>query len=197
MRPPLEYRPIPGFPGYEIGTDGVVLSYWAGSHLHRYIDPERWTAVPMSLNNGYPSVNLRHPEGKRFVRVHRLVALVFIPNPQNLPVVRHLNHDTWNNGVENLAWGTHQDNMDDRRTNGTHGFRAGRITAADQRRIHELRAAGLSYRAIAKQVGTSSSTVLRVVRGLTWRSPLTPREVEHQARKAALADKREAERAAS
>lgn len=45
--------------------------------------------------------------------VHRLVATHFIPNPNNLPLVRHLDTDKTNNHVSNLAWGTHSDNMKD------------------------------------------------------------------------------------
>lgn len=46
------------------------------------------------------------------LRVHRLVAIAFIPNPNNYPVVMHLDNDPSNNRVENLKWGTYKDNMD-------------------------------------------------------------------------------------
>lgn len=42
--------------------------------------------------------------------LHRLVALTFIPNPDNLPVVMHLDNDPTNNNVTNLKWGTVQEN---------------------------------------------------------------------------------------
>jgi len=45
--------------------------------------------------------------------VHRLVAEAFIPNPDNLPLVRHLDENKDNNKVSNLAWGTMQDNYRD------------------------------------------------------------------------------------
>ena len=57
------------------------------------------------------------------VLVHRMVAEMFIPNPDNLPVVRHLDGDPTNNVVWNLAWGTVKDNWEDAVRHGTaHSF---------------------------------------------------------------------------
>jgi hypothetical protein len=47
----------------------------------------------------------------RFCRVNRLVALTYIPNPNNLPIVLHLDNDPFNNHVSNLKWGTQKDNI--------------------------------------------------------------------------------------
>ena len=46
--------------------------------------------------------------------VHRLVALAFIPNPDNLPYVDHIDRNTFNNELTNLRWVTHEDNMRNR-----------------------------------------------------------------------------------
>ena len=40
------------------------------------------------------------------VNVHRLVAMAFLPNPNNFPIVMHKDNDTSNNCVDNLMWGT-------------------------------------------------------------------------------------------
>lgn len=69
---------------------------------------------------GYPVVQLYgagEPERKN---IHRLVAEAFISNPDNLPVVRHLDDNKVNNARGNLAWGTQSDNLQDAVRNGTH-----------------------------------------------------------------------------
>ena len=69
------------------------------------------------------SLQLRGPEGKKYYyvnlcknnqqkacRVHRLIALTFIPNPNNLPCVNHLDCNKLNNNVSNLEWCTYKEN---------------------------------------------------------------------------------------
>lgn len=67
-----------------------------------------------SKNNGYLVVGFGRNSDDSYVKtgflVHRLVALAFIPNPKNLPVVNHIDGVKTNNVVENLEWTTHQGN---------------------------------------------------------------------------------------
>lgn len=46
----------------------------------------------------------------RIRRLNRLVAILYIPNPHNLPVVMHLDNNPLNNRVSNLKWGTYKEN---------------------------------------------------------------------------------------
>ena len=59
----------------------------------------------------YPSVNIRQNGKYKTYNVHRLVAIAFIPNPDNLPCVNHKDENRRNNNVENLEWCTHQYNV--------------------------------------------------------------------------------------
>ena len=60
---------------------------------------------------GYMMVNLRKEGKVKMASVHRLVALTFIPNPENLPMVNHIDGVKTNNAIENLEWCTNRDNV--------------------------------------------------------------------------------------
>lgn len=61
-----------------------------------------------SKHDGYRKVLTRE---RVKVYVHRLVAEAFIPNPDNLPEVNHIDGNRSNNAVHNLEWVSHADNM--------------------------------------------------------------------------------------
>lgn len=61
----------------------------------------------ISLNrDGYQQVSIRSKCGYHKIRVHKLVALAYIPNPNNYPVINHKDEDKTNNHVSNLEWCT-------------------------------------------------------------------------------------------
>lgn len=61
--------------------------------------------------DGYEDISLTDLEHKRHTyKVHRIVALVFIPNPNNLSDVNHIDENRSNNCVSNLEWLSHYDN---------------------------------------------------------------------------------------
>ena len=61
-------------------------------------------------NNGYKMYNLTINGKKKDFLAHRLVALHFIPNPNNYPVVNHKDGNKLNNNVNNLEWISHAEN---------------------------------------------------------------------------------------
>ena len=65
------------------------------------------------IRKGYCDVGL-HIQGQRqpkIVKVHRLVAKAFIPNPNNYPLVNHKDENKQNNRVDNLEWCTQKYNL--------------------------------------------------------------------------------------
>ena len=93
-----EFRDVPGYEGlYEVSNKGRVRRN--GKILK-----------PTLLNNGYLRVELHKQKTEKQVLVHRLVAMTFILNPNNLPCVNHKDEDKTNNAVDNLEWCTHEYN---------------------------------------------------------------------------------------
>ena len=83
----------PDYPGYLIYNDGRIWS-----------EKKRKTYVKPFLHNGYHIICV-YIDGKKVnKKTHRLVAETYIPNPNNLPQVNHINLIRTDNRVENLEW---------------------------------------------------------------------------------------------
>ena len=65
---------------------------------------------PKNNGTGYFTVCLYKNKTHKYYLIHRLVALTFIPNPDNLPCVNHKDEDKTNNRIDNLEWCDHKYN---------------------------------------------------------------------------------------
>ena len=70
---------------------------------------------------GYLQVTLHVDKQKKNFSIHRLIAMAFIPNPENLPCVNHIDCDRLNNKIDNLEWCTNMYNNQSINTSKTFG----------------------------------------------------------------------------
>lgn len=94
----MKTKEIPWYPWYYARSDGYIIG-------------KMWKVLSGRLSDRYYKVALPYNKKQKDFLVHRLIALVFIPNPDNKPYVNHIDGNRLNNAVNNLEWNTHAENM--------------------------------------------------------------------------------------
>ena len=93
---------------YRVEEDGSIF------RLVGYRCKQERKLKPRNDNCGYSTVFMTIDGKHKKMFVHRLLALTFIPNPNNLPCVDHIDRNRCNNHLSNLRWVSHQENMDNK-----------------------------------------------------------------------------------
>lgn len=157
----VEYRDIPGFKGYRVGSDGSVLfgdveikQYRAGKGHYRYI--------AFRVN------------GKQVNRyVHRLVLEAFVGPCHPGMECCHNNGITSDNRLVNIEWGTRKKNAADKIRHGTqvHGERQ-RSAKLNATQVQEIRReyanGGISQHKLAKKYNVQVMTINYLLKRTTW-----------------------------
>lgn len=169
------WKPIPGYSLYEASNMGYIKTHnWKNKGVTRIMKP----ALDGS---GYLRTMLLSDKGKfDTIKVHRIIALTFIDNPENKPQINHMNCIKTDNRVENLEWVTVSENH-------KHAYKQNRrsmrgecnscATLTDAQVI-EIRAAykygkkgkdGITKKEIAEKYNTSFNVIKQLVQGRTWK----------------------------
>ena len=103
-----EWRKIPNYPDYyEVSNLGRIRRtfYYKKGTVVKIL-------VPYIPDNGYARIKIQYPHRKNTILkpIHRMVALAFLPNPDNLPCINHKDECKYNNRVDNLEWCTYKYN---------------------------------------------------------------------------------------
>ena len=115
------WRDVVGYEGiYMVSNLGRVatlshsvsfLSVCNGVEVEKTFNAKQCLRKPHIGKHGYVEYILRDSKRIRLFKVHRLVAEAFIPNPQKLPAIDHIDRDKQNNCVSNLRWCNQSLNM--------------------------------------------------------------------------------------
>jgi hypothetical protein len=155
------WKPISEFKGYYVSNFGNLKSD------DGILDPK------ISINgHGYEYVKIH--KYNKYVGVHRVVAKTFIPNPESLICVHHIDHNKTNNRADNLQWVTYSQNFKEAWIAGRFDSLVGEnshktiLTNKDVREIRKMRSMGIIYRKISEKFNISISTAHGVVNGRVW-----------------------------
>lgn len=133
---------------YEVSEDGVVV--YNGRELTAYDN-----------GNGYWNVRIVLNKKITYQYVHRLVAMAFIDNPDNLPQVDHIDRDKSNNHYSNLRWSTPSQNINniagEKRYSIKRTFK--QLKEEDKLKISKMYSDGIGVMEISRITGFKRQTV--------------------------------------
>ena len=140
------WKDVVGYEGlYKVNQTGEIFSEYS-----------KRTLTPYLSSDGYLRINLCRNKKVKITMLHRIVAEAFIPNPENLPVVNHIDGNKANPNVENLEWTTFSGNS-------IHSFSSGLSRISDKcRKAVSLVAAENGAKTTSKaviQIGTDGNVV--------------------------------------
>lgn len=158
MSDTVEYRPIEGYPGYRVGSDGSVWTIRNRS---------QWKKLAAQAGKrGYLRVTL-NPGAKKYL-VHHLVLGAFVsPRPPGQECLHGPDFDPSNNNISNLKWGTRMENVADKRNAKGESHYRSKFTA-DQVREIRTNPHGVSLRKWAKRLGCSMGAISHIRAGRSW-----------------------------
>ena len=103
----MDFEFIKGYENlYKINRSGQIFSVSYGKVMKQ-----------LETEDGYLFVSLKKEQIKKKFRIHRLVAIQYIDNPENKAEVDHIDRNRKNNSIENLRWATKTENMNNKSTN--------------------------------------------------------------------------------
>lgn len=176
MDPKLLWKRIPGpYSKYRISVNGDVYSL----HSRRLLFQKKM--------GNYMAVNLTD-DNKKYgtYRINRCVAMAFIPNPNDLPIVDHINKDCLDNNVNNLRWVSHSLSASNKGKMVMKGNAVNQYALDGHfiKRHISFAAAGRDIGAKAQTLRRASNSKTHIYDGYMWIAEVIPTLLEHEEWKA-------------
>jgi hypothetical protein len=164
------WKDVVGFENYfKISNHGDIYSYRSARVLKRVKDKSGYLTLPTKIGGR---------EGKDYCfKIHRLVAIAFIPNPKGKPCVNHKDGDKENNHISNLEWCTVKENTQHAFDTGLSkalkgeknvGSRISQVDADTIRLVYTPYCRTYGARALGRRFGISHSNILKVINGISY-----------------------------
>lgn len=163
---------IPGYPPYyRITRDGKVYcgrtGKWVEVTMYKYLN-----GYVKGLPSYRPKVNL---DGKPKL-LYRLLAITYIPNPDNKPFVCHKDNDPMNWDLSNLYWGTQKENMRQCKEDNRHPYMLSGTKHSQskltKKQVDKIRSSNLTHNELAIKYKVSRRTIDRIIRGENYNGDL-------------------------
>lgn len=130
---------------------------------------------------GYYRVELSKKGTRKKHSIHRLVALAFIPNPDNKPTVNHIDKCRINNRVDNLEWATSKEQIEHSYNEITANQKRGeehpcnKLTEQQVLEIGEALSKGVKAKGLAKQYNVCAVSISDIKNRCTWKHLVLPK----------------------
>lgn len=154
---------------YIVSDDGFVKSIKTNKILKQKLDKDNYLSINMSMGGR---------GNTRQVFVHRLVAEAFISNPENKPLVKHIDGNPINNCAENLKWVTSKENVEHSIEIGLKNNDYGSLSCNSKlspneisycRKMYQPRSKLYDCRELAKRFNVSKSTMSYILNNITYK----------------------------
>ena len=149
---------------YSIDDQGNVFSHYRNKFLK-----------PLPDTHGYLQVCLKKDKKAYWKRIHRLVAIAFIPNPESKPEVNHKDGDKHRNQVDNLEWVTDSEQTKHAYDNGlAHSWLKGKrsnrakLTEEQVQEIKNLYPA-IPVKELAFRYGIHKTCIYKILKGVSYK----------------------------